>query len=61
MTLFTFTFSEASALLPGLHILYLDPYNLLIPVRGGTFCEFALNSLFTLENWIQATELFNHF
>lgn len=53
------TFSDASV--PNIQTFFLDPYNLLIPVRGGTFCESAINSSYTLESWIQVTKLFNHF
>lgn len=42
------TFNGASV--PNLQILNLDPCNLLIPVRGGNFCESAINSSFTLES-----------
>lgn len=44
------TFRDASASVLNIQILYLDPYNLLIPVGGGTFCESAINSSFTLES-----------
>lgn len=44
------SFSDASASVLNIQILYLDSYNLLIPVGGGTFCESAVNSSFTLES-----------